>query len=54
MYATIQVRINVSDEIRDYLLYQCRQSNSLINSAIYHVKQAYYLVCPQKEYFLGD
>jgi putative transposase len=54
MYGTIQVRINVSDEIRDYLLYQCRQSNSLINSAIYHVKQAYYLVCPQKEYFLGD
>jgi putative transposase len=54
MYGTIQVKINVSDEIRDYLIYQCRQSNSLINSAIYQVKQAHFEDCPRGEFFTGD
>jgi len=54
MYGTIQVKINACDEIRDYLVYQCRQSNSLINSTIYLIKQAHYDNCPQKEYFSGD
>ena len=54
MYATIQVRINASDAVRDYLVYQCRQSNNLINSAIYHVKQAHFEDCPKGEFFSGD
>ncbi len=54
MYATIQVRINVTDEVRDYLLYQCRQANNLINSAIYYVRQNHFEDCPRKEFFSGD
>jgi putative transposase len=54
MYGTIQVKINVSDEVRDYLIYQCRQSNSLINSAIYAVKQSHFEDCPKGEFFAGD
>ena len=54
MYATIQVRLNVTDEVRDYLLYQCRQANNLINSAIYHVRQNHFDGCPRKEFFSGD
>jgi|GEM_PF-6915818 len=29
MYATIQARQNVADEVRDYLLYQCHQALSI-------------------------
>jgi putative transposase len=54
MYGTLQVRLNVSDQVRDYLVYQCRQSNSLINSTIYHVKQSHYQTCPVGEFFMGD
>ena len=54
MYATIQVRIKVSDAVIDYLTYQCRQSNNLINSAIYHIKQAHFEDCPRGEYFKDD
>jgi hypothetical protein len=54
MYGTIQVKINVSSEVRSYLIYQCRQSNSLINSAIYHVKQSHFQDCPCSEFFVGD
>lgn len=54
MYGTIQVRINVSDEVKDYLVYQCRQSNSLTNSVIYYVKQAHFEECPRSEFFSGD
>lgn len=54
MYATIQVRINASDAVKDYLVYQCRQSNNLINSAIYHVKQSHFEDCPRGEFFSGD
>ncbi|XGW00877.1 MAG: RNA-guided endonuclease InsQ/TnpB family protein (plasmid) [Leptolyngbya sp. BL-A-14] len=54
MYGTIQVKLNVSEAVRDYLVYQCRQSNSLINSAIYHAKQAHFEQCPRSEFFTGD
>lgn len=54
MYGTIQVKLNVSEAVRDYLVYQCRQSNSLVNSAIYHAKQAHFEQCPRGEFFTGD
>ncbi|MEB3249640.1 MAG: hypothetical protein VKK07_09880, partial [Merismopediaceae bacterium] len=54
MYATIQVRLNVADEVRDYLLYQCHQANNLSNSAIYYVRQTHFESCPRKEFFSGD
>jgi putative transposase len=54
MYGTIQVRLNVSEEIKDYLIYQCRQSNSLINSTIYQVKQAHFEDCSRGEFFSID
>ncbi len=54
MYGTIPVKLVVSEEIRDFLVYLCRQANSLINSTIYHVKQAHFETCPVVEYFKGD
>jgi IS605 OrfB family transposase len=54
MYGTYQVRIECSDWVRDYLAYQCRQSNSLINSTIYQVKQSHYEDCPRTGFFVGD
>lgn len=54
MYGTIQVRLNVADEVRDYLLYQCGQANSLINSAIYYVRRNYFEGCPRSEFFSED
>jgi putative transposase len=54
MYGTIQVKLNVSEAVRDYLVYQCQQSNSLINSAIYHAKQAHFADCPRSEFFTED
>jgi putative transposase len=54
MYGTIQVKLNIDDAARDYLVYQCQQSNSLTNSAIYQVKQAHFEDCPRTEYFRDD
>lgn len=54
MYGTYQVKINVLDWVRDFLVYQCQQSNSLINSTIYHVKQVHYEDCSRSEFFVGD
>lgn len=54
MYGTIPVRIKVADQVRDYLVYQCRQSNSLINSTIYQVKQSHFEDCPRTGFFVGD
>jgi putative transposase len=54
MYGTIQVKINASDAVQDYLAYQCKQANSLINSTIYQVKQKHFEACPRVEFFTGD
>lgn len=54
MYGTIPVKIEVTDQVRDYLVYQCRQSNSLINSTIYQVKQSHFEDCPRTGFFVGD
>lgn len=54
MYGTYQIKLNVTEEVRDYLAYQCRQANSLINSTIYHVKQSHFEGCPRSEFFSGD
>jgi putative transposase len=54
MYGTIQVKLNIDDATRDYLIYQCRQSNSLTNSTIYQIKQAHFEDCPRNKYFRGD
>ena len=50
MYGTIQVKIKADDVAMDFLVHQCKQSNSLINSAIFAVKQAHYEDCPRTEY----
>jgi putative transposase len=54
MYGTIQVKLNVSDTVKDFLAYQCRQANSLMNSAIYAVKQSHYEDCPINTFFIED
>jgi IS605 OrfB family transposase len=54
MYGTIQVKIKADDVAMDFLVHQCKQSNSLINSAIYAVKQAHFEDCPRSEYYRDD
>lgn len=54
MYGTIQVKFKGDDVARDYLIYQCQQSNSLANSTVYHVRQAHYENCPRTGYFRDD
>lgn len=51
MYGTIQVKLSVRDEVRDYLVHQCQQSNSLINSTLFEVRQKHFEACERIEFF---
>ncbi|MBE9010570.1 transposase [Pseudanabaenaceae cyanobacterium LEGE 13415] len=51
MYGTIQVKLNVSDEVMAYLVHQCQHSNSLINSTVFEVRQSHFEECPRVEFF---
>lgn len=51
MYGTIQVRLNVSDDVMAYLIHQCQHSNSLINSTLFEVRQSHFESCPRVEFF---
>ncbi len=51
MYGTIQVKLNVSDEVMAYLVHQCQHSNSLINSTLFEVRQSHFEDCPRVEFF---
>ncbi len=37
-----------------YLVHQCQQANSLINSTIFHIRQAHFAECPRKTFFDDD
>ena len=54
MYGTIQVKLNVSDEVMAYLVHQCQHSNSLINSTIFSIRQAHFETCPRRTFFDKD
>lgn len=54
MYGTIQVKLNVSDEVHSYLVHQCQQSNSLINCTLFEVRQGHFEICPRNEFFDKD
>ena len=59
MYKTIPVRANFSDEEKAFWLDQCQHANSLINCAIYHIKQTHYTRLEQSDnafttYWRGD
>ncbi|WP_293103032.1 transposase [Moorena sp. SIOASIH] len=59
MYRTIPVRASFTDEEKAFWIYQCEQANSLINSAIYYIRQAHYNKLEQLEdafttYWCGD
>ncbi|MBJ7899746.1 MAG: IS200/IS605 family element transposase accessory protein TnpB, partial [Cyanobacteria bacterium RI_101] len=54
MYGTIQVRLNVPDPVRDYLVYQCQQANKLINCATYIARQLHFEQSPKKTFFVAD
>ena len=54
MYGTIQVKLTVSDAVMAYLVYQCHQANNLINSTLFHVRQAHFNSCPRKAFFDED
>ena len=41
----------ISDELRDYFVWLCHQSNNLYNSVLFVVRQAHFESCPQREYF---
>ena len=54
MFGTIQVRLNVSDAVRDYLIYQCQQSNSLTNCTLFQIRQTHFETCERVEFFDQD
>ncbi len=54
MYGTIQVKLTVSDAVMAYLVYQCHQANNLINSTLFHIRQAHFNSCPRKAFFDED
>ncbi len=41
-YHTQQVRLNVNDETRALIIYQCEASNNLYNTVLYSIRQAYF------------
>ncbi|MDJ0592223.1 MAG: transposase [Pleurocapsa sp. MO_226.B13] len=41
----------ISDELRDYFVWLCHQSNNLYNSALYQLRQAHFESCPTYSYF---
>ena len=42
MYRTIATIVEFNDEEKLFWEYQCRHANSLINCALYQVKQSYF------------
>ena len=41
----------ISDELRDYFVWLCHQSNNLYNSALYQIRQAHFESCPTYSFF---
>lgn len=41
----------ISDELKDYFVWLCHQSNNLYNSVLYQVRQTHFKTCPTFEYF---
>lgn len=54
LFGTIQVKLSVSTVVRDYLIHQCQQSNSLINCTIFQVRQGHFEFCERVEFFDKD
>jgi len=58
LYRTIPVKANFSDEEKVFWEFQCQQSNSLFNCAIYYAKQKHYQWLEDQEayttYWRGD
>lgn len=41
----------INDELRDYFVWLCHQSNNLYNSVLYQVRQAHFESCPTYSFF---
>jgi len=59
MYKTITVKANFTEEEKAFWIDQCEHANSLINCAIYHIKQMHYSKLSSSEnafttYWRGD
>lgn len=54
MYKTVQVKLNVSDEVMAFLTHQGHAANNLINCAHYTVRNKHFAECPRTEYFDKD
>ena len=51
MYGTIQIKLNEPDWVMDYLVHQCREANSLINCALFGIRQQHFAECPTRQFF---
>ncbi|WP_013320715.1 RNA-guided endonuclease InsQ/TnpB family protein [Gloeothece verrucosa] len=51
MYGTKPVKLKVSDAVKAHLTYLCQQSNNLINSSLYLIRQRHFESCETKCYF---
>ena len=51
MYGTIQVKLAIPDAVMAYLVHQCQQANSLINSGLFYIRQTHFNDCPRKTFF---
>ncbi|MEL6440996.1 MAG: transposase [Cyanobacteria bacterium J06621_8] len=48
---TILLTGKISDELKDYFVWLCHQSNNLYNSALYQIRQTHFESCPTYSFF---
>lgn len=55
-YKTQKILITnkISDEHKDYLIWQCHHANSLYNSVLYKIRCSHFEACPKRKYFDKD
>ncbi|MEM6755351.1 MAG: transposase [Cyanobacteria bacterium P01_C01_bin.38] len=52
---TLPIKLSsISDELRDYLVWQCEKANSLYNSILFVVRKQYFSEAKRSAYFKGD
>ncbi len=44
----------VPDSVMAYIIHQCWQANSLINTTLFHIRQAHFADCPRRTFFDTD
>ena len=55
MRKTLPINLSsISDELRDYLVWQCERANRLYNSILFVVRKQYFSEAKRSVYFKGD